>query len=332
MTTPLFSIGVPTYNRRELLKENIASITRQTFADFEVIVGNSYTREVLSAESLCVDDPRIHFVNHPKDPGVLGGYNALPKKARGRYFIWLADDDFFAPDFLQTIYTALIRFNFPHCVYTTYTMGANYLVEENGPVKEPRLLTGRQFLHEYLARSLKVVGCCGAFDLQYLMCIGGMEMLANRISPYSDNLLAIRCGLLEKVVYIDAPLVFFRGHKGSISYTSTDLDSYSSAQINLLDKSVGVFRSDGLKEDFRSNLYMLLKWCIGDYLVVVARSKRVQWRKLVCYLISMRTYTKLLGRSQYKAVIAALYIAGRVLVIMVCSRLKRRFARVMQRS
>ena len=39
---PFFSIGVTTYNRKELLKQTLISIINQTFTDFEVIVGNDY--------------------------------------------------------------------------------------------------------------------------------------------------------------------------------------------------------------------------------------------------------------------------------------------------
>ena len=35
---PLFSVIIPTYNRRELLRQALASVWAQTFTDYEVIV------------------------------------------------------------------------------------------------------------------------------------------------------------------------------------------------------------------------------------------------------------------------------------------------------
>ena len=35
---PLFSVIIPTYNRRELLRQALASIWTQTFTDYEAIV------------------------------------------------------------------------------------------------------------------------------------------------------------------------------------------------------------------------------------------------------------------------------------------------------
>jgi glycosyltransferase involved in cell wall biosynthesis len=295
---PFFSIGVPTFNRKELLKQAVASISRQTFTDFEVIVGNSFTQEPLSAELLGFDDPRIRIINHPQDPGMFEGYNVLPRMSRGRYFTWLADDDLFTPDFLQAVYAALINFNYPICVFTSYMTGTTYPNEaEMNLGREARLLTGRQFLKEYLSRSLNVVGCYGVFDSQYLGRNGGMEELNNRISPYSDNLLAIRSGLLENVVYLDAPLVFFRTHEGSCSWTSSDSNAYACSQENLLRKCVGIFSSEELQDDFNSNLFLLLKWCINDFATVVARSEFINIRQSFAYLCFVNEYLSFLKGS-----------------------------------
>src|SRR5438034_1385314 len=40
MAVPLFSIGVTTYDRVELLVQTLSSILGQTFSDFDVIIGN----------------------------------------------------------------------------------------------------------------------------------------------------------------------------------------------------------------------------------------------------------------------------------------------------
>ena len=118
---PLFSIGVTTYNRRELLKQSLASIINQTFSDFEVIVGNDYTQEILSAEILGIQDPRIRFINHPQNLGEVGNMNALLEMSRGKYFTWQFDDDLYATNFLETVHSTLIKFNFPSRVFTSHS-------------------------------------------------------------------------------------------------------------------------------------------------------------------------------------------------------------------
>ncbi len=289
---PLFSIGVVTYNREKMLKECLSSILRQTFSDFEVIIGNDYPRKTVSDKLLGVRDPRFRFINHARNLGELNNLNFLLATSRGRYFTWLGDDDMYAPTFLQTVHSALEKFDFPSCVFTSYMQGEvppDKLEEIEGGIQ---VFDRQQFLQEYLSRQLKVIGCYGVFDRQYLQQLGGIEQLGNGFSPYSDNLLAIRASLQKKIVYVNAPLIFFRTHDQSISYASPDVDAYSSAQKDLLAKSLEVFRGEGLSDNCQTNLFLLLKWCLANYCTVMHRSGSLQFGKLIRYVLFLMSYLK----------------------------------------
>lgn len=309
---PFFSIGVTTYDRVSMLVETLSSILTQTFEDFEVIVGNDNPDRIISGEVLGIDDTRIRFVNYAENLGELGNMNSLLNISRGKYFTWLADDDLYTPDFLRRIYETLVTFDFPLCAFTSYmVIGPNYSGKsQECPVGGSQLLTGRQFLRKYLEHSVRVIGCYGVFDSQYLRKTGGIEQLGNGFSPYSDNLLVIKAGLLEKVVYINAPLIFYRTHEGSISLVSTDVDAYSTAQADLLSKSVNVFRSHVLNEDFKFNLFLLLKWCMEDYFAVMRRSGKLQWQKLLSYLVFLVGYIKVLQNYRYQIMVMAIVICN----------------------
>jgi len=293
---PFFSIGVTTYNRKEMLKECLSSAIWQTFSDFELIVGNDYPQENISAELLGIHDPRIRFVNHAQNLGELRNMNALLAMSRGRYFTWLGDDDMYVPTFLQAVHAALVKFDFPPCVFTSYMRDAIFPEEVETSPAEGQLFEGRRFLQLYLTRTLKTLGSNGVFKKEYIMRIGGMEQLGASFSPYSDNLLAIRAGLLDKVVYIDAPLSFFRTHEESISATSTDLDAYSSAQAALCRKCINIFKSEGLRDNFHSNLFLLLWWCIIDFAAVILRAGSINKRQVFAYLAFLKRYMSFLKR------------------------------------
>src|SRR5580765_8313389 len=112
-TTPLFSIGITTYDRVEMLIETLHSVLDQTCGDFEVIIGNDNPGRRLTAEFLKIHDPRVRIVNHERNLGELGNMNELVRLGRGRYFTWLADDDLLAPRFLDAMREALTRFDYP---------------------------------------------------------------------------------------------------------------------------------------------------------------------------------------------------------------------------
>lgn len=260
---PYFSIGVTTFDRRDLLAETLSSILSQTFNDFEVIVGNDNTEVPLTLEMLGVNDSRVRIINHVVNLGEIGNMSALLAESRGRYFTWLADDDLYNPDFLRAVRDAHDRCNSPPCVYTGYTSGTTYNYRRVDYAGNIRSYSGRDFLREYLARHIQVLGCCGVFDTQYLRWIGGMEQLGRGFSPYSDNLVAIKVGLAETLCYVDAPLIFFRTHPGSASFSNPNLYDYVTAQKDLCSRALKIFGSESLQQDMQKNLYNLLSyWCL----------------------------------------------------------------------
>jgi glycosyltransferase involved in cell wall biosynthesis len=235
---PFFTIGVPTYNRSGLLRETIDSILAQDFSDFEVIVGNDYTSEILSGEMLGITDPRIRFVNHPVNLREVGNMNALLELADGRYFTWLFDDDLFESGYLQTAHKTLIQTGFPQALFSSY-----HVIDDNQKVLNSAPATGKlkqfsgvTFLTEYCAERLAIISTSGFFDTVALReKVGRVEELCDSaIGLYCEYLFLVRCAALHKIVYLDTPFVIFRAHVSSWGESNTELDKYRSAGQNLL--------------------------------------------------------------------------------------------------
>ncbi|MBA4385639.1 MAG: hypothetical protein C0410_12950 [Anaerolinea sp.] len=302
ISAPFFSIGVTTYNRHELLKQTLLSISAQTFTDFEVIVGNDYTQETLSAEMLGIDDPRIRFVNYPENLGELGNMNALLAMARGRYFTWQSDDDLYEADFLHAIHSALIKYNFPLAAFgsyrNVYEIGEKMPLLNLSEVKSRpihmKVFSGRQFLRLYLSGKLKALGLCGAFDIEYLRRTGGVEQLCeSHYALYSEHLLLVRAGLLEKVAYIDTPLVNYRVHAGSWGSTTTDLELHAQAGRTLVGKSAVVLRHPVLQDNFQRNISAIYKLAFRKYVERCAMLDGFACvRKAIAYLNSLNDSLK----------------------------------------
>ncbi|MBI3096102.1 MAG: glycosyltransferase family 2 protein [Rhodocyclales bacterium] len=326
---PYFSIGVTTFKRRELLTETLSSILAQTFTDFEVIVGNDNTAESLTQEILGIDDPRVRIVNHAVNLGEIANMNELLAQSRGRYFTWLADDDLYAPDFLQAVWDAHRDCGQVSAVFTGYASGEHYdgrRVEYEGTFRQYR---GRDFLGDYLARRIKVIGCYGIFEIQSLRSIGGMQQLGQGFSPYSDNLLAIGAGSLKCLCYIDAPLIFFRTHPQSISYSSPDLDAYLSAQDDLCARALEIFKIPQLQPDMQLNLYELLShWCLTFAFSVLGRSRNRRSGYILDYLRFLGRYSvRLGGIHRIRLAALALHLSLRHWIIAPLSRARPRSGR-----
>ncbi|MDE3740129.1 glycosyltransferase [Pseudomonas resinovorans] len=103
---PLLSVIMTTYNRPELLKDALASVGRQTLRDFEVILANDHGDPVESL--LQAYDFPITYLYQGRNQGPAAARNAALKLAKGRYVVFLDDDDVFLPDHFQVLAEALV--------------------------------------------------------------------------------------------------------------------------------------------------------------------------------------------------------------------------------
>jgi glycosyltransferase involved in cell wall biosynthesis len=290
---PFFSIGVTTYDRKEMLIETLSSITSQSFSDFEVIVANDNPARTVTGESLGISDPRIRFINHAKNLGEFENMKFLLRESRGRYFTWLADDDLYAPEFLHTAHDALTRFDYPDCVFTSFRDVFNDPVTEHEEIRLEKInvLNGREFLRRYLARELKAIGVMGLFDRDYLVRTGGLEdVSADGQGLYCEYMLIIKAGLLKRIAYIDVPLVFFRVHQATWLLASSDVAQYRRASINLVRRSIECFRQPQLLPDFDQNLSNILKWFMFDVIIALRRVRPFRLPQFVRFLFFAKGY------------------------------------------
>lgn len=101
---PLVSVVTATYNRSHVLRVAIASLLRQTLADWEqIVVGDACSDDTERAVAAFAD-PRLRFVNLRENVGEQSGpNNEGVRLARGRYIAFLNHDDLWLPDHLESL-------------------------------------------------------------------------------------------------------------------------------------------------------------------------------------------------------------------------------------
>ena len=267
---PFFSIGITTYNRKYLLKQTLHSLQKQSFTDFEVIIGNDYLEEPLTLAMLEIEDVRFRIINNQHNLGEAENMNSMLRMAKGYYFTWQADDDLCSPVLLREVRSAIDKFDNPHVVFTSFKniYGTGYCKFESGLNIESFLYTGKEFLRRYLSGKLKALGCWGFYDINYLQALGGMQKLTSgSIAIYSEYLLLCKTGLLPKVGYINSPLETFRVHNNSWSSTSCAYNLYMEAGINLIKECIQLFSTKELIQDFNENLSSIFKSIISSFIL-----------------------------------------------------------------
>lgn len=100
---PLVSIGIPTYRRPQELAECLRQILNQTYDNIEVIVSDNASEgsEVVDLlESVRRTDSRLCFFRQEQNIGPVENFQFVLDRAQGKYFMWCADDDWHAPEFV----------------------------------------------------------------------------------------------------------------------------------------------------------------------------------------------------------------------------------------
>lgn len=103
MSKPLVSVGLPVYNAASTLPRVLESLLAQDLEDFEVIVSDNASSDATreTAEAIVGQDPRISYYRNEENIGAWANFNRTFELARGKYFKWASDDDWFAPTILS---------------------------------------------------------------------------------------------------------------------------------------------------------------------------------------------------------------------------------------
>lgn len=190
--SPLFSVVLTTYNRPELLKDALTSISQQSLKDFEVILINDNGEPVESL--LAAYDFPITYIRQGVNRGLSAARNTGLKLARGRYIVYLDDDDIYLPSHLAVLAEAFVQH--PHSVVYT---GVEYVSErlEGGrrielgrsqPFRHEAFDRDRLFAQNYIpvntwAHPRDMLGVVGEFDTE-LAAFEDWDMLLRLASRY----------------------------------------------------------------------------------------------------------------------------------------------------
>lgn len=121
---PLVSVIVATYNWSAVLHHAIASVRRQTYARWELLVVGDACTDDSAAVVAAFADERISWRNLSQNSGNQSGpNNAGLAEARGDYIAYLGHDDLWHPDHLAILMRRLRRGHADIAAALTMTLG-----------------------------------------------------------------------------------------------------------------------------------------------------------------------------------------------------------------
>lgn len=169
MTSPLFSVIVPTFNVAADIEECLASIRRQTCADYEILImdGGS-TDKTTELVSRAADGfgGRL-FLRSQKDHGVYDAMNQGISLARGEWLYFLgADDQLHDAEVLKKVAAGIASHPALDLVYGDVILRSD-ASRYAGVFDLKRLLNEENICHQAIFYRRTVFNKIGVYNLRY---------------------------------------------------------------------------------------------------------------------------------------------------------------------
>ncbi len=124
-SSPTVTVGIPAYCNEGTIARAIESVLAQTYANFRLLIADDRSSDATFSicEEYAARDPRITVVRNEQNLYFMN-FGALVERAESEYFVWLAGDDYWRPEFLRACIDQLearpdIVCCAPKCLYTS---------------------------------------------------------------------------------------------------------------------------------------------------------------------------------------------------------------------
>jgi glycosyltransferase involved in cell wall biosynthesis len=139
-------------------EEALASVLRQTFRDFELlVVNNGADPEIRRLATAGQDHPDFRYIEHTVRLPIIANWNTCLNQAVGEYFVLFSDDDVYEPRFLESLMVLAARHPHLDVVHGRLRIidGAGALVRNHATAPEWEscisFMWHRLFYHRYNA-------------------------------------------------------------------------------------------------------------------------------------------------------------------------------------
>ncbi|MFZ0035229.1 MAG: glycosyltransferase [Sedimentisphaerales bacterium] len=207
-SVPTVSVCIPTYNRRDYLKETLQSVFAQTYKDYEIVIvddgSTDGTGEMIKQLGYNV---RYHW---QRNGGDAAARNKLIELAVGKYITFLDSDDLMVPDAIERMTAVMQKETEPVIVYGPYLR-----MDQHGNIigkSKRKLYSG--FVTKYLFKDIFVHSCGSMFLKSVLEEASGFDTFLPVCSDYD---LWLRLSLKYRFIALPEPTFKRRRHPGNLS-------------------------------------------------------------------------------------------------------------------
>lgn len=282
----LISVIVPCYNVEKYLDECISSIVNQTYNNLEIILVDDGSPD--KCPKICDEwsqkDLRIKVI-HKENGGLSSARNAGLDIAKGKYISFVDSDDFIEKDFIEFLYTNLIKHNgdISCCGYYHYF---------NSDLKEIRHFKNVELSMDS-CEGIKKMNTIGYFGVGSWNKLYKNELFENTRFPVgklSEDwfILYKLIHKANKIYYDSQPKYYYRQRFGSI--TRNIKINYDCEEAS---KECLEFCIENYQEAVPSAIQSYVLACIGIYNTILCSNK--DKNKLILYRNKIEKYKSIVN-------------------------------------
>lgn len=231
----MVSVILPTYNGKQYLKQSVESVLNQTYTDLELIIvddcSTDGTGELL--DEIALKESRIRVIHNEINKKLPASLNIGFSHAKGEFFTWTSDDNFYTRDAIDKLVQYLISTPQVDIVYADYN-----LINEHGDMVCEVIHKETDSIYED-----NVVGACFLYRRRVQDCLKGYNENLFLVEDYDFWLRAYEnftFGQLHEKLY------YYRRHVNSL--TGTKMMDIVNVTNSVL---IRVLNNTSLKEEDR---------------------------------------------------------------------------------
>lgn len=217
----MISVIMPLYNNEKYVIEAIQSVINQTYKEWELLIINDAStdnsKNIVQKFLHQEKDNRIIFIDLKENKGVSFARNLGIKKSKGEYISFLDSDDFWAKNFLESLYTKLKKTN-ANLVYSKF---AYFHDKSNIKINKAKMNEGRinKFIikkkHRYEAEYPFHI--CAVLVKKHLITKYKIDFPEDQVL-FEDSLFLSKLICITDIIYVNDVLMFYRQHNKSITH------------------------------------------------------------------------------------------------------------------
>ncbi len=223
---PYFSIIIPLYNKEHYIENTLKSVFNQSFTDFEILIINDGSTDKSETKIQQFQDNRIRYFSKKND-GVSIARNLGIQEATAQYIAFLDADDYWYPEFLQTMFKAIHTFPQEKVFSAAIeietpkkTFSAQYSIPKKNEFEVVNFFEG----------SIKESAICTSCAVFHKTVFEKVGFFDTTIKSGQDTDLWIRIGLVYPIVFSWKILARYVYDKNSLSKNK----KYTISKLNFL--------------------------------------------------------------------------------------------------